>query len=36
MYYAFRNADLFANIFGGSTPELDANCIADLQAVGGK
>jgi len=36
MYYAFRNGDLFANIFGRSTPELDENCIADLQAAGGK
>lgn len=36
MYYAFRNADLFGNIFGGSIPELDENCIADLQAAGGK
>lgn len=36
MYYAFRNADLFANIFGGNIPELDENCVADLQAVGGK
>jgi len=36
MYYAFRNADLFGNIFGGSIPDLDENCIADLQAAGGK
>lgn len=36
MYYAFRNADLFANIFGGNIPELDENCVADLQAAGGK
>ena len=36
MYYAFRNADLFGNIFGGSIPELDENCITDLQAAGGK
>jgi hypothetical protein len=36
MYYAFRKADLFANIFGGNIPELDENCVADLQAAGGK
>lgn len=36
MYYAFRNADLFGSIFGGSIPELDENCLADLQAAGGK
>jgi hypothetical protein len=36
MNYAFRNANLFANIFGGYIPELDENCVADLQAAGGK
>lgn len=36
MNYAFRNANLFANIFGGNIPELDENCVADLQAAGGK
>lgn len=36
MYYAVESTDLFASIFGGSIPELDANCLADLQANGGK
>jgi hypothetical protein len=36
MNYAFRTANLFANIFGGNIPELDENCVADLQAAGGK
>lgn len=36
MYYAMENADLFDQFFGESIPELDANCIADLQANGGK
>ncbi|MDX1637438.1 MAG: hypothetical protein R3281_05685 [Balneolaceae bacterium] len=36
MYYAIESADLFANVFGGSIPDLDLNCIDDLQANGGK
>lgn len=36
MYYAFRSFDFFNDVFGGDIPELDANCIADLQAAGGK
>ncbi len=36
MYYAMENASLFDQFLGGSIPELDANCIADLQANGGK
>lgn len=36
MYYAMENADVFGQFFGESIPELDANCIADLQANGGE
>ncbi|MDX1591988.1 MAG: hypothetical protein R3283_08495 [Balneolaceae bacterium] len=36
MYFAVRTTDFFANIFGGTIPELDAQCIDDLQAAGGK
>jgi hypothetical protein len=36
MYYAMENAGLFDQFLGGNLPELDANCIADLQANGGK
>ncbi len=33
MYYAMENANLFDQFFGSSIPKLDANCIADLEAV---
>ena len=36
MYYAVESTDLFASVFGGTIPELDAQCIADLRANGGK
>jgi hypothetical protein len=36
MYYAMERPDLIAQFFGESVAELDANCIADLQANGGK
>lgn len=36
MYFAVRTSDFFANLFGGSVPELDEFCIADLQAAGGR
>ncbi|TVR33372.1 MAG: peptidase [Balneolaceae bacterium] len=36
MYFAVRTTDFFANIFDGNIPELDEQCIADLQAAGGK
>lgn len=36
MFYAMENANLFEQFFGESIPELDANCIADLRANGGK
>lgn len=36
MYFAVRTTDFFANIFGGDIPEPDQQCIADLQAAGGK
>lgn len=36
MYFSVRTTDFFANIFGGNIPELDEQCIADLQAAGGK
>ncbi|MEX0647338.1 MAG: hypothetical protein WEA56_16535 [Balneolaceae bacterium] len=37
MYYAVQTTNFFANLTeGGEIPELDAFCIADLQAAGGK
>lgn len=36
MYYAMERPDLIGQFFGESVAELDANCIADLQANGGK
>lgn len=36
MYYAVESTDLFGSVFGGEIPALDANCIADLQANGGR
>ncbi|MEQ9307935.1 MAG: hypothetical protein RLN90_00665 [Balneolaceae bacterium] len=36
MYYSVRTSDFVGNLVGGSIPELDAQCIQDLQANGGK
>ncbi len=36
MYYAVETMDFLGNLAGGDIPELDANCIKDLQANGGK
>jgi hypothetical protein len=36
MYYAVETLDFVGNLSGGDVPELDAHCIADLQANGGK
>lgn len=36
MYYTVQTTDFLSNLFGGSIPELDANCQADLRANGGK
>lgn len=36
MYYAMESTDLFGSVFGGEIPALDANCIADLRANGGR
>ncbi|MFD2531233.1 peptidase [Gracilimonas halophila] len=36
MYYAMERPDLISQFFDDSVAELDANCIADLQANGGK
>ncbi len=36
MYYAVRTSDFVGTLMGGSVPELDAQCIQDLQANGGK
>lgn len=37
MYYAMQRSDLIEQLFNDeSIPALDANCIADLQANGGK
>lgn len=36
MYYGMENAGVFGQVFREEIPPLDANCIADLQANGGK
>jgi len=36
MYYAVETLDFIGNLAGGEIPQLDANCVADLQANGGK
>lgn len=36
MYYAAETTDFVSNMFDGSIPDLDANCIRDLQANGGR
>jgi predicted Zn-dependent protease len=36
MYFAVRTSDFMNNLTGGNIPELDAQCIQDLQANGGK
>ncbi len=36
MYYAVETLDFIGNLAGGEIPELDAHCISDLQANGGK
>jgi predicted Zn-dependent protease len=36
MYWSVETGDIFGNLLGGSVPELDGNCIADLRANGGK
>lgn len=36
MYYGMENTGLFGQVFGEEIPPLDANCLADLQANGGK
>lgn len=36
MYFAVRTSDFIGNLMGGAIPELDSQCIQDLQANGGK
>lgn len=36
MYYAAETSNITANILGGNVPDLDAACIADLRANGGR
>jgi len=36
MYYLAETSGIATNLFGGSVPSLDANCLADLRASGGK
>ena len=36
MYYNVETTDVIANILGGNVPGLDANCMNDLKANGGK
>lgn len=36
MYYTAETSDIVGNLVGGNIPELDAACLADLRANGGK
>lgn len=36
MYYAIESTDLFGSFIDGEVPELDENCVADIQANGGQ
>lgn len=36
MYWAIQTTDLMGNLTGGNIPGLDAQCVQDLQANGGK
>lgn len=36
MYFAVRTSDFMNNLSGGNVPELDSQCIQDLQGNGGK
>lgn len=36
MYYLAETSGIASNLFGGTVPNLDANCLADLKANGGK
>jgi hypothetical protein len=36
MYYTAETTDILANLTGGNVPSLDAQCIQDLRANGGK
>lgn len=36
MYFNVETSDVIGNLLGGSVPGLDAACLADLQANGGK
>ncbi|REL39053.1 hypothetical protein DYD21_03600 [Rhodohalobacter sp. SW132] len=33
MYFSVNTTDFFANLFGGSVPELDEFCVADINAL---
>jgi len=36
MYYAVETSDIVKNLLGSTPPDLDANCLNDLKAYGGK
>lgn len=36
MYYAVETTDIVSNLLGGNIPKLDAKCLEDLRANGGK
>lgn len=36
MYYSVRTTDFFSVLLGGEIPELDDQCLSDLEAAGGK
>jgi len=33
MYFSVNTTDFFANLFGGTIPELDEYCVADIEAL---
>ncbi len=33
MYYSVNTTDFFANLFGGTIPELDEFCVADIESL---
>jgi len=36
MYFSVENSDIVSSLIGGTIPALDAQCLADLRANGGK
>jgi hypothetical protein len=36
MYWAVENSNIISTLTGGNIPQLDAQCVADLKANGGR